>query len=149
MTEALQAKQVAKMMDSELSATVIEAGGESLVISGENLLDVVRFLKESPDLEFDYLTSIMGVDRWQYFEVVYLFFSLNRNHRLTLRVRLPDRQNPSLPSVTGLFMGADFQEREIFDLLCISFAGHPNNKRIFLWEGFHGHPLRKDFSRGS
>jgi NADH-quinone oxidoreductase subunit C len=62
-----------------------------------------------------------------------------------VKVQCYDRENPSLPSVVGLWQGADFQEREIYDLFGIRFEGHPNLKRIFLWEGFEGHPLRKDF----
>jgi NADH-quinone oxidoreductase subunit C len=62
-----------------------------------------------------------------------------------LKARCYDRENPVLPSVVGLWRTADFQEREIYDLLGISFTGHPNLKRIALWEGFEGHPLRKDF----
>ncbi|GAH82618.1 unnamed protein product [marine sediment metagenome] len=62
-----------------------------------------------------------------------------------LKVRCYDRENPTLPSVVGIWRGADFQEREIFDLFGIGFEGHPNLRRIVLWEGFEGHPLRKDF----
>jgi NADH-quinone oxidoreductase subunit C len=64
-----------------------------------------------------------------------------------VKIRLTDRQKPLLPSVVALWKGADFQEREIFDLFGISFTGHPNLKRIFLWDGFQGYPLRKDFKQ--
>ena len=67
----------------------------------------------------------------------------NHNHSLVLKVRIDERENPSLPSVANLWQGADFQEREIYDLFGIRFEGHPNLKRIFLWEGFPGHPLLK------
>jgi len=62
-----------------------------------------------------------------------------------VKTRCYDRENPTVSSVVGLWQGADFQEREIYDLLGIKFDGHPNMKRIFLWEGFQGHPLRKDY----
>jgi NADH-quinone oxidoreductase subunit C len=71
--------------------------------------------------------------------------SLEHNHSLVIKTRCYDRKNPVLPSVVSLWQGADFQEREIYDLMGIRFEGHPNMKRIFLWEGFAGHPLRKDY----
>jgi NADH-quinone oxidoreductase subunit C len=64
-----------------------------------------------------------------------------------IRTRCFSRVNPTLPSVIGLWQGADLQEREIYDLMGITFEGHPNMKRIFLWEGFPGYPLRKDFNQ--
>ena len=71
--------------------------------------------------------------------------SLEHNHSLVLKARCHDREDPALPSVVGLWQGADFQEREIYDLMGIRFEGRQNLKRIFLWEGFQGHPLRKDY----
>jgi NADH-quinone oxidoreductase subunit C len=108
-------------------------------------LTVAEYLHSDPDLDFDFLNHITATDYYDYFEVVYLLTSLKYNHQLTLKVRCYDREKPSLPSVYGVWRGADFQEREIFDLLGISFKGHPNLRRIVLWEGFEGYPLRKDF----
>jgi len=82
---------------------------------------------------------------FDYFEVVYQFTSFEHNHSLVVKARCYDRENPTLPSVISLWQGADFQEREIYDLMGIRFDGHPNMKRIFLWDGFPGHPLRKDY----
>ena len=62
-----------------------------------------------------------------------------------MRSRIYGREEPTAPSVVGVWQGADFQEREIWDLMGVHFTGHPNMKRIMLWEGFAGHPLRKDF----
>jgi NADH:ubiquinone oxidoreductase subunit C len=76
-----------------------------------------------------------------------MFTSLEFNRSITLKARCYTRDNPSVPSLTGLYQGADIQEREIYDLMGIAFQGHPNLKRILLWEGFDGHPLRKDFNR--
>jgi len=73
--------------------------------------------------------------------------SLEFNRSVIIKTRCYSRENPTLPSVIGLWQGADLQEREIFDLMGIRFEGHPNMKRIFLWEGFDGHPLRKDWNR--
>ena len=104
-----------------------------------------RFLKESFVLDFDYLTNITGVDYFDDFEVVYQLISMKNNHSLTLKTRAYGRENSSVPSVTSLWRGAELQEREIYDLMGIRFEGHPNLKRIYLWEGFEGHPLRKDY----
>ena len=71
--------------------------------------------------------------------------TLKKNQSFTLKARVYDRENPSLPSLYPIWQGADFQEREIYDLMGISFEGHPDLRRIFLWEGFPGYPLRKDF----
>jgi len=114
-------------------------------VKSDFLLDIAQFLKEAPGLDFDYLNFVTAIDYYDHFEVVYMLSSLEHNHSLTLKTKCYDRQNPVLPSVVGLWQGADFQEREIYDLFGIKFEGHPNMKRIFLWEGFDGYPLRKDF----
>jgi NADH-quinone oxidoreductase subunit C len=145
MTTALAGSKIAKQLEKKFPGAVIEAGADSLLLKSDQLLAVLEYLKSSPDFDFDYLNHVTGVDYYDYLEVVYQLTSLKYNHGLVLKVRCYDRENPVLPSVTGLWQGADFQEREIFDLLGISFEGHPNLRRIVLWEGFEGHPLRKDF----
>jgi NADH-quinone oxidoreductase subunit C len=145
MTTALSGSKIAKQLEKKFPGAVIEVGADSLLLKSDQLLAVMEYLKSSPDLDFDYLNHVTGVDYYDYLEVVYQLTSLKYNHGLVLKVRCYDRDNPVLPSVTGLWQGADFQEREIFDLLGISFEGHPNLRRIVLWEGFEGHPLRKDF----
>jgi NADH-quinone oxidoreductase subunit C len=145
MTTALSGSKIAKQLAKKFPGAVIEAGTDNLLLKSDQLLAVMAYLKKSPDLDFDYLNHVTGVDYYDYLEVVYQLTSLKHNHGLVLKVRCYDRDNPVLPSVTGLWQGADFQEREIYDLLGISFEGHPNLRRIVLWEGFEGHPLRKDF----
>jgi NADH-quinone oxidoreductase subunit C len=145
MTTALAPAKIAKQLEKKFPEAVVEAGADSLLLEGDRLLAVMEYLKTSPDLDFDYLNHVTGVDYYDYLEVVYQLTSLKHNHGLVLKVRCYDRDNPVLPSVVGLWQGADFQEREIYDLLGISFEGHPNLRRIVLWEGFEGHPLRKDF----
>jgi NADH-quinone oxidoreductase subunit C len=115
------------------------------VVNKESLFAVASYLKTTPGLDFDYLTAITAVDYYDYFEVIYQLTSLQHNHSLVVKTRCYGRDNPTLPSVVSLWRGADFQEREIYDLFGISFDGHPNLKCIFLWEGFQGHPLRKDY----
>ena len=145
MTIALSGKEIAGQLEEKYPGSIVESGQDYLVVKGDSLLAVLTFLKEIPELAFDYLNFVTAVDYYDYFEVVYQLSSLEHNHSLVVKTRCYDRENPVLPSVVGLWHGADFQEREIYDLLGIKFDGHPNMKRIFLWEGFQGYPLRKDY----
>ena len=145
MTVSLSGKEVALKIEGEFPGSLVESSQENLVVKSDHLLDAARFLKETGGLDFDYLNFVTAVDYYDHFEVSYMLSSLEHNHCLTVKTRCYDRENPVLPSVVGLWQGADFQEREIYDLFGITFEGHPNLKRIFLWAGFEGHPLRKDF----
>ena len=145
MTVALSGKEIASKIEEKFPGSVVESSPDNLVVRNDSLPDVARFLKDTEDLDFDFLNFVTATDFYDHFEVVYMLSSLEHNHSLMVKVRCYDRENPSLPSVVGLWQGADFQEREIYDLFGIRFEGHPNMKRIFLWEGFEGHPLRKDF----
>jgi NADH-quinone oxidoreductase subunit C len=132
------------MVEERVPGVVMGERGDTLWVHPERLLEVCRLLKESPDLAFDYLVAITGVDYIEYFEVVYHLVSLRHNHSLVVKARVYGREEPTVPSVVSLWQGADFQEREVYDLMGIRFQGHPNLKRILTWEGFPGHPLRKD-----
>jgi len=145
MTTALSGSKIARQIARKFPGAVIESGADSLLLKAGSLLAVAGYLNTAPDLAFDYLNYVTATDYYNYFEVVYQLTSLKHNHGLVLKVRCYDRENPALPSVVAIWQGADFQEREIFDLLGIGFEGHPNLRRIVLWEGFEGHPLRKDF----
>ena len=145
MTVALSGEKIAKQIEKKFPGSVVESGPESLLVKAESLSEIAGYLKSTAGLDFDYLTAITAVDYIDCFEVVYQLTSLKHNHSLVVKTRCYQRDNPALPSVVGLWRGADFQEREIYDLFGISFEGHPNLKRIVLWEGFEGYPLRKDF----
>lgn len=145
MTTSLSALEVSRRIGERLPDAVIETGDTAVVVDSRALLQVATFLKDTPGLDFDYLTTITAVDYYQYFEVVYLLVSMEHNHSAVLKARCYDRDNPSLPSLVSLWRSADHQEREIYDLMGITFEGHPNMKRIVMWSGFQGHPQRKDF----
>jgi len=145
MTVSLSGSEVAQKITEHFPEAVFETSDQAVVVKSESLFEVAQYLKNSQGLDFDYLTSITAVDYYDYFEVVYHLTSLKHNHSLVLKTRCYDRAKPTLPSVVSLWRGADFQEREIYDLMGISFTGHPNLKRIVLWQGFEGHPLRKDY----
>ncbi len=145
MTVSLSGAEVAKQITEHLPDTVSEASDHSVVVKSDSIFKVAEYLKSSSGLDFDYLTAITAVDYYDYFELVYQLISLRHNHSLFLKTRCYDRHQPTVPSMVSLWRGADFQEREIYDLMGISFEGHPNLRRIVLWEGFEGHPLRKDY----
>ncbi len=112
----------------------------------EAIFAVCEGLKERPEFKFDLLNSVTAVDYIDHFEVVYHLTSLPMNASAVLKARVGlGRTEASIASVVPIWRGADYQEREVWDLMGISFRGHPNHKRIMLWEGFPGHPLRKDF----
>ena len=145
MTDYLSGSEVAKQITEHLPEAVIEASDKAIVVKSESIFEIIKFLKTSPELDFDYLTHITAVDYYDYFELVYQLTSIKHNHTLVLKTRIHSRENPVVPSIMSLYKGADFQEREIYDLMGITFEGHPNLKRIALWQGFEGHPLRKDY----
>ena len=145
MTVALSGKEIASQIEEKFPDSVVESSAGSLVVKTDSLLPALTFLKDNDTLKFDYLNYITAVDYFSYFEVVYQLTSLEHNHTVIIKTRCYGRENPAVPSVIGLWQAADFQEREIYDLMGISFEGHPNMKRIFLWDGFQGHPLRKDY----
>ena len=126
-----------------------ERGDETAVVKRESLLEIARFLKENADFAMNILMDLTAVDGlWMNasprFEVVYHFYSLTKNHRLRLKVPVSENE-PSVASLTGLWPIANWFEREAWDLFGIQFEGHPNLKRILMYEGFVGHPLRKDY----
>ncbi len=117
---------------------------EGVVIDPGTLVEAATFLRD--ELEYNYLASLSYVDYIQqgYFEVVYHVSRLSGGPPLVFKARTP-RDAATLPSVTPIWRGAEFQEREAWDLMGIRFEGHPDLRRILMWEGFQGHPLRKDW----
>ena len=145
MTVALSGKEIASQLEEKFPGSIVESSENNIVAKSESLLEIATYLKDTPELNFNYLNFVTAVDYFDYFEIVYQPSSLEHNHSLVLKTRCYDRENPVVPSVISLWKGADLQEREIYDLMGIKFEGHPNMKRIFLWDGFQGHPLRKDY----
>jgi NADH-quinone oxidoreductase subunit C len=144
MTKPLIGQEVAKQIGEQVPQSVVESNESWILVRPESVLQVAQFLKNTPGLDFDYLTCLTGTDYLDYLEVVYILTSMKHNHSVVLKSRC-NRENPEVPSVVSLWRGADYQEREVYDLLGIRFVGHPNLKRLLLWEGFQGHPLRRDY----
>jgi NADH-quinone oxidoreductase subunit C len=145
MTTALNGEQVANKISKASPNAVVAADKTSVIVTSESLFKVAEFLKNTKELDFNYLRDLTSVDYMDYFEVVYRLVSLTHNHSLVLKTRCYDRDKPVVPSVTSLWRSADYMEREVYDLMGIVFNGHPNLKRLLLWEGFEGHPLRRDY----
>ncbi len=124
----------------------VSPGDDVVEIDRQDLLEVAAFLKTPPQ-DFSMLLDLTCVDyapEKPRFEMVYHFFSFSRLRRLRLKVRL-DEGDLKIASLTSLWKNANWLEREVFDLFGVAFEGHPNLRRLFMYDGFEGHPLRKDY----
>ena len=145
MTRAHSGEDAARRINDAIPGAAVDFDQTAVWVKPESILESARLLKHDESLDFSFLNAISAVDYIEYFEMVYHLLSLRRNSSLVVKSRVPGRENLEVPSVYDVWKGADLQEREVWDLMGIYFDGHPNMKRILLWEGFPGHPLRKDF----
>lgn len=147
MTEALLPRLSERLGEKILGAEAFR-GEETIVIARENVREIFRLLKEEPEFAFNFLMDLTAVDYWRRrtprFDVVYHLYSLEHNRRLRVKVPLPE-EDPVVDSLTPLWKGANWLERETWDMYGIRFRGHPDLRRILLYEAFQGHPLRKDY----
>lgn len=119
----------------------------TVFIAKDSIVEVSKFLRDDPDLNFDFLSDLCGVDKTpsdNTLEVVYHLYSINKNHRVRLKAKVPTSK-PNISSVVDVWKTADWHEREAYDLVGIIFDGHPDLRRILTPDGFEGHPLRKDY----
>ena len=128
----------------------IESCGDTIVfVARDRLLEVMRWLRDTPGEAYDYLVDVTAVeyrDRERPLEVVYNLRSLGRRADVRVKVELDPRQDLEVDSVVPLWRGADWLEREVFDMFGVTFRGHPDLRRILMWETYaEGYPLRKDF----
>lgn len=118
-------------------------------VAPHRIVDVCRFVRDEPALAFDFLADVTAVDylgTTPRFEVVYHLKSLTHGHRLRLKARIGE-DDARIDSVVSVWKGADWLERETYDMYGIQFTGHPDLRRIYLYEEFEGHPLRKDYPK--
>ncbi|HUU46797.1 MAG TPA: NADH-quinone oxidoreductase subunit C [Acidobacteriota bacterium] len=117
----------------------------SCVVATDAIAEVCRWLAETPELSLKSLMCLSATDDKEKLGVVYNLHSIAHNHRITLKIELPDRENAHAPTVSGVFGTADWHEREAYDMMGIVFDGHPDLRRILCPEDWEGYPLRKDY----
>ncbi len=123
-----------------------------ILVRRQRIIEICRYLKETPELRLDHLMCLCGVDNLKRpdnenllrFEVVYNLYSVGHRHSIKLRAQIPE-ETPEIDSVTPVWCGADWPERECYDLMGIRFKGHPDIRRILLPDTWEGHPLRKEY----
>lgn len=147
MTAVLDYQQLKADLSKELPGIEIQAESSFLLALPEDIHHVCQYLVSRP-LQMDYLTNLTAADYPEYIEIIFHLNSIVNNTAMTLKTRLTDKTNPKMASVVDIWRGAELQEREIYDLFGVVFENHLGLKRIFLWEGFEGYPLRKDFANG-
>lgn len=145
MTRHVPGAELGEAVARAFPDAVVAATEGWLEVTPERGLEVARWLHDSADFDFRQLTSLTAADYLTRFEVVYHLLSLHRNQSGVLKIAVTGRDEPTVDSVVPVWQGADLQEREVYDLFGIRFRGHPGLRRLFLWEGYAGHPLRKDF----
>ena len=133
-------------IEQQLPDVSLTVEGGTLVVPTKDLTAVCRYLKDSERFRMDYLANLTAVDYPpDRMDVIYHLCSMEKKHGpIALQVSLP-RQQPVVASVTPIWRGAEFQEREVYDLYGVTFTGHPDLRRILMWEGFEGHPMRKHY----
>ena len=141
-----------RLLDA-LSDAVLEThaklGDATAQIDASRIVDVARLLRDDPDLQFEMLTDLTCVDYIEQqprFEVVYHFYSVARNRRVRIKARV-DADVCQIDSLIDLYPSADWMEREVWDMYGVRFEGHPDLRRLLLYEEFEGHPLRKDYPK--
>lgn len=162
--EEIHQRLVEKFGEEKLVGVQLETCDPWIVVAPEAVVEVSEFLRDDPQLLFDHLNDLCGVDYCEpdskkaakfpfepHVEVVYHLSSYENRHWLTMKVKLPRWKDdkpgelPEVPSVSGVWAIADWHERETYDLVGIHFSGHPNLRRILCPEDWVGHPLRKDY----
>jgi NADH-quinone oxidoreductase subunit C len=146
--------RLVQLIKSEVSEQAVEEASineknsdlPTLVIKNEHWHKTAKLLRDHTDTQMNYLRNLSGVDYETHLETVYHMLSMVYRHECAIKVRT-DRENPSIASVTDVWATADWNEREVFDLLGIDFPGHPNMVRIMMSDDWVGHPLRKDYEQ--
>ncbi len=149
----MEGNEIRALVEEKFRDAILEQhdfrGDDTLVMERSVLHEVLAFLRSDPRLEFDLLVDVCGVDLSGLggdtrFQVVYHLFSTRHHHRLRLKFPVPE-DDPVVDSVTDIWVGANWFERETYDMFGILFRNHPNLRRILTHEEFDAHPLRKDY----
>jgi NADH-quinone oxidoreductase subunit C len=147
-------KLVLDRLTTTFSEAVLEThsdfGDDTAVVRPERWLDICRWLRTDPAMSFDMLVDLCGVDypdRLPRIEVVLHLYSIEKAHRVRLKTRVGDEEGngAEVASIVGIWSGANWFERETWDMMGVKFHGHPDLRRILMYPEFEGHPLRKDY----
>ena len=134
---------------ADVVSTHSDFGDDTALVRRERILEILTFLRDDPELRFDFAMDLTGVDylgEEPRFEVVYHLYSLEKKHRVRIKVRLRE-EDPVIDTAVSVWPGINWYEREAYDMYGIVFRGHPNLVRSLMYEGFEGHPLRKDYPK--
>ncbi|MFN3197018.1 MAG: NADH-quinone oxidoreductase subunit C [Bradymonadia bacterium] len=141
-------QSVLEKFADQVIETHSKLGDDTIVLKRDRLLELLYFLRDGEGMAFDMPIDLTVVDWYRKqeprFEVVYHLYSTTKKHRIRLKVQV-DEDDPVVASSNPVWPGFDWYEREAYDLYGIEFEGHPKHERILMWEGFEGHPLRKDY----
>jgi NADH-quinone oxidoreductase subunit C len=152
----VRGEELLRRLRDRFGAAIVEThefrGDTTAVVDRTALVDALRFCRDEPALGFDMLTDLTAADYLKFpgredgprFEVVYQLYSLAHNHRLRLKVRI-DEDDAVVPTAVPLWPIANWLEREVWDMFGVRFAGHPDPRRLLMYEQFVGHALRKDY----
>ena len=151
----MESMAIADRLQAEFPGEILQSysnqGQAAVIVRPDRIVDMLRWLRDSEDLQMNHLRSLCGVDNVRRkdpglsrFEVVYNLYSIPLRHEIRIRAEVGDK-DPAIDSIVPLWSGADWLERETFDLMGIHFNGHPNLQRVLLPEDWKGHPLRKDY----
>ncbi|MBI4638847.1 MAG: NADH-quinone oxidoreductase subunit C [Candidatus Rokubacteria bacterium] len=147
---------ILERLGQTFGASIVEThdhrGDQTAVVAPDAIIAVLRYCRDDPALAFDLLMDLTAVDYLRYpgredgprFEVVYHLYSIPKHHRLRVKVRV-DEDDPHVPTAVGLWPIANWFEREVWDMFGVRFDGHPDLRRLLMYEEFAGHPLRKDY----
>ncbi len=142
--------QIKSKFSGDITEAIDQKGDALIYIKRESLKKVMEFLKQDAEFDFDVLMDLFAVDylHWEEkasrFEIVYNLYSSTKNHRLFVKVSVPEK-DPVVDSLVGVWPAANWFEREVWDMFGVSFKGHPDLRRILMYEQFQGHALRKDY----
>ena len=136
---------IQKTIEQNIPGLNVQLERNAFIVDRKDLVGVGRFLKENEPTKMDYVSCITGIDYKEYLECVYHLYSMGKKHGpIVLKVRVA-KEDAKIPTVTPIYRGAEYQEREAYDMVGIIFEGHPDLRRILMWEGFAHYPLRKDY----
>ncbi|MCF8567165.1 NADH-quinone oxidoreductase subunit C [Alicyclobacillus tolerans] len=145
-----EAEKLKAVVTAKLGEAAVEEAGAAhfkpmLRIRNQDWVKAVDLLRQHPDWKLNYIECMAGTDYKDYIEVALFVQSTDHGHFVCLKTRT-ERENAEIPSLVSIFPGVNWEEREIYDLLGVTFTNHPDLRRIMMWDEFKGHPLRKDYN---